>query len=95
MRHLALERRGQVSATGTNGPPGAQVLQVEIGLVEGARHPDQQPAPVIGRAPRRASAPSRAGLKTSAIRGGIVAQPVEVDGAVVLLLALGTVPGAG
>ena len=69
-------------------PPARQVLQVEIGLVEGAGDADHQPASV-GREADAGPVLLLRRLEDQRVFGGIAAQPMKEDGAVIVLLALG------
>ena len=88
MGNFPLECGGQVFRDWHQGATGGEIANVQIGLIEGPGHLDEQPAPVGGEAHPR---PVFLLCRTihQRVIGGIGSQPVQVDRAVVVLLARG------
>ena len=70
------------------------ILQVEVGLVEGAGHASTTSQRPSGDRPTPGQCSFSAGLNTRAVVRRIVAEPVEIDRPVVLLLLLRNLAGA-
>ena len=100
MRHLPVERRGQGLGDRHErwrdgiGAVRVPVAEVQVGLVEGSRHVDGEP-PSVGRQTHARPVLLLGRLEDERIALGVVAEPVEVDRAVVGLLAVGNGPGRG
>ena len=88
VRHLALERRGQVLRHRHRWCARVQILEIEVGLVERSGNDDHQPPPV-GRDPDARPVLLLRGLEDQRISGRIGAEAMEADRAVIGLLTLG------
>jgi hypothetical protein len=94
MGNFPFEGRREVSCHRHQWTLGEPILKVEIGLIEGPSHSDQQPT-AIGRHTDAGPVLLLSRLIDQSILDRVSAEPVEIHGAVIMLLLLRHFTGRG